>query len=619
LFLIVRTESCEHVAEHGMCTDDSGKSHPSAREFLEDHRERRAIDFIAAVLVRHVQSEETKLLHGLHKSVGVFIAVLEFCGDRYDVPIHKITNHLRDHLLMLGQFNHYLLLCVTLCASRCPPSTGDSRRSRQGVCLCVPRVVREHTLEFSSSMIQSVILVLLIVVIVSAAASWRARGQLLLRIRNEWGQPRKRQRDMEAIADYFCSREQPGDVLDDRTWRDLLLDETFAYLDRTESTVGQQILYKRLRSNAGSLAEFEDMVTRMSADTSRRERAQVALARLRDPAGYSLHRLTFPETLQREQWHIFFPIWTAAVLVTLSLSIFWPKLIFTALLVFVVNFVIRISTARRVSGEITWFRQVGPLLSAARKLSNDSAPLTASLKSDLDALKRLGTIARWVSRDPYTANEIVFAVTEYLNVLLLMDANALYFAARELQLRGTNLRRVIEAVGEIDAAIAVASFRTGMRQWTRPRFLDPASTAMFTNIRHPLLDNAVPNSLTLAPPHGLLVTGSNMSGKSTLLRTLGINVVLAQAVNTCVAESYSAPIYQVRSCIGRSDDLIGGKSYYLVEVESVLSLVRASESSAPHLFIFDELFRGTNAVERIAAAEAVLATLTGGGKPHVTT
>jgi MutS domain V len=471
-------------------------------------------------------------------------------------------------------------------------------------------------------MIQSVFLVLLIVVTVSAAASWRARGQLLLRIRNEWGRPRKRQRDMESIADYFRSHDQPDDVLDDRTWGDLLLDETFGYLDRTESTVGQQVLYKRLRSPAGSLAEFEDMVTRMSTDTNRRERAQVALARLRDPAGYYLHRLTFPDTLKRQSWHIFFPIWTAAVLVTLSLSIFWPKLIFLAVLVFVVNFVIRTATARRVSGEITWFRQVGPLLSAARKLatiaSNDSAPLIATLKSDLDALTRLGTIARWVSRDPYTANEIVFAITEYLNVLLLMDANALYFAARELELRGTNLRRLIEAVGEIDAAIAVASFRTGIRQWTRPRFVDPAGSAMFTNIRHPLLDNAVPNSLTLAPPHGLLVTGSNMSGKSTLLRTLGINVVLAQTINTCVAESYSAPIYQVRSCIGRSDDLIGGKSYYLVEVESVLSLVRASESSAPHLFIFDELFRGTNAVERIAAAEAVLATLTGGGKPHVT-
>jgi DNA mismatch repair ATPase MutS len=108
-----------------------------------------------------------------------------------------------------------------------------------------------------------------------------------------------------------------------------------------------------------------------------------------------------------------------------------------------------------------------------------------------------------------------------------------------------------------------------------------------------------------------------MSGKSTFLRTVGINVVLAQSINTCLAESYEAPIYRVRSCIGRADDLLAGKSYYQVEVESVISLIRASESAEPHLFIFDELFRGTNAVERIAAAVAVLGVMVGPGKPHV--
>src|SRR5215468_4588508 len=67
-----------------------------------------------------------------------------------------------------------------------------------------------------------------------------------------------------------------------------------------------------------------------------------------------------------------------------------------------------------------------------------------------------------------------------------------------------------------------------------------------------------------------------MSGKSTFLRTVGVNVVLAQTINTCLADRYDAPIYHVRSCIGRADDLLAGKSYYLVEVESVLDLVRAS-------------------------------------------
>jgi DNA mismatch repair ATPase MutS len=140
------------------------------------------------------------------------------------------------------------------------------------------------------------------------------------------------------------------------------------------------------------------------------------------------------------------------------------------------------------------------------------------------------------------------------------------------------------------------------------------------DVRHPLVVRAVPNSLVLRPGHGALVTGSNMSGKSTFLRTVGVNAVLAQTINTCLAREYRAPMFEVRSCIGRADDLIAGKSYYLAEVEALLDLVRASGEPRPHLFLLDELFRGTNAVERIASGQAVLQQLTGnerGAKPHI--
>jgi len=123
----------------------------------------------------------------------------------------------------------------------------------------------------------------------------------------------------------------------------------------------------------------------------------------------------------------------------------------------------------------------------------------------------------------------------------------------------------------------------------------------------------VANSVELTAGRGILVTGSNMSGKSTFLRTVGVNAVLAQTVNTCLATTYAAPMVRVRSCIGRADDLLGGRSYYLVEVESLLELVRASAGGSPHLFLLDELFRGTNAVERIAAGRAVLRALVRGG------
>jgi DNA mismatch repair ATPase MutS len=79
-----------------------------------------------------------------------------------------------------------------------------------------------------------------------------------------------------------------------------------------------------------------------------------------------------------------------------------------------------------------------------------------------------------------------------------------------------------------------------------------------------------------------------MSGKSTFLRTLGVTGVMAQTLNTCFADAYRAPIYHVRSCVGRSDDLQAGKSSYIAEAEAVLDLVRmASSDGINHTFSRD--------------------------------
>jgi len=429
---------------------------------------------------------------------------------------------------------------------------------------------------------------------------------------------------MESIADLFRCDESRAS-LDDRTWNDLLLDDVFARLDRTESSVGQQSLYGRLRRAPvpRDLDAFDALVARLTGDVNLRERAQVALARLRHSSGYYLHRLARPDALVRPWWHVVFPLWTAAVLMTLALGFVWHGFFVLAIIGLVINFVIRVVTSLRVGGEAVWFRQVGPLISIAESLlvcdESTTAAITGSLKADLVALRRIGAVARWVSRgaDSGPPTDLAGLIIEYINIQLLMDLNALYFASRELQSRAPHLLRVIKAVGEIDAAIAVASFRETAGGWIRPTVTTPNAPAVLADLRHPLIDDAVPNSIALAPPHGVLITGSNMSGKSTFLRTVGVNAVLAQTINTCLARTYEAPVYQVRTCIGRADDLMAGKSYYVVEVESVLSLVKASGRVEPHLFIFDELFRGTNAIERIAAGEAVLRSLIDNGKPHV--
>ena len=465
------------------------------------------------------------------------------------------------------------------------------------------------------------------------------RARAVAQLREAWGQPPVREHKMDVIVEAHRSRASgPGEsaVLDDRSWNDLLMDDVFVACDRTESTLGQHALYHRLRSAPAGrhLAAFDSLVTRMTDDAAARARAQLALARLRDPHGYDLWWIGQREVLEPRAWHLVFPGLALTVLGLFIALPIWPGLLPFLIAAIVGGITLRYTTDRRVIDVAAAFRQLAPIIATGQALAFLEGPaidpIVAPLRQDTASLGRLKTIARWVSGDPFMfsvspsafavlASDFVGMIYDYLNFVFFLDANGVYFGAAELRKRGAALLRVLAAAGDVDAAVSVASYRAGLVNWTRPSFLAPGATAALTNVRHPLVADAVPNSIAMMPGRGVLVTGSNMSGKSTLLRTVGVNAVLAQTIHTCLGDAYSGPVYTLRSCIGRSDDLLSGKSYYIVEVESLIELVRASQGDASHLFLLDEMFRGTNAVERIAAGQAVLRELVegGGAKRHV--
>jgi hypothetical protein len=472
-------------------------------------------------------------------------------------------------------------------------------------------------LGYSFDMSPTLALAIVAGAVLLAGWRWRARLRLRRRLRTEWARLCDRPRPMALIAEYHRVRiaQRGADAsLDDRTCDDLHLDAVFARLDRTESVVGQQALYHRLRTApaADDLEAFEALVDRLGADTPARERLQVALAALKETAAYHLCALA-GEELRPRPWHVAFPLLAAGMVLAIASAPFWPLAMLVAICGVVVNFQVRMAAAGQTSAGLALFAQVGPLLRAADVVAAVSVPgaepILAPLANALPRLRRLRVYARWAGRP--LGNELVDSLVQYLNLIVLLDANAFYFGARELRRQNEALLAAVGAVGDVDAAIAVASYRAGTEGWTRPRRGHPGTPLRIDAVRHPLVDGAVPNDLTLAPPAGLLLTGANMSGKSTLLRTLGINVVLAQTINTCLAASYDVPVFRVRSLLGRADDLIAGKSYYLVEAEAVVQLLSVAAEGSPHLFLLDELLRGTNTVERIAAGAAVLMRLAG--------
>ncbi len=112
----------------------------------------------------------------------------------------------------------------------------------------------------------------------------------------------------------------------------------------------------------------------------------------------------------------------------------------------------------------------------------------------------------------------------------------------------------------------------------------------------------------------MLVTGSNASGKSTFLKSVAIGAILAQTLNTCPADCYKAPFYRIYSSMALTDDLDSGESYYIVEIKSLKRIVDAAgEPGMKVLCFIDEVLRGTNTVERIAASSEILKNLADNG------
>jgi len=182
----------------------------------------------------------------------------------------------------------------------------------------------------------------------------------------------------------------------------------------------------------------------------------------------------------------------------------------------------------------------------------------------------------------------------------------LFGVLRRLDSKRKEIEDVFCFVGEVDMLISVASVRCGLGVYCAPVISDSKISAK--NIYHPLIDNCITNTIEVSGK-SILLTGSNMSGKTSFIRTVGLNVITGLTINTCFAESMTIPQLRIYSAIRISDDLLNDKSYYFEEVLTIKEMLEKSTSGIPNLFLLDEIFKGTNTTERIAAGKAVLSTL----------
>ncbi|HEY2510307.1 MAG TPA: hypothetical protein VGI39_05610 [Polyangiaceae bacterium] len=458
--------------------------------------------------------------------------------------------------------------------------------------------------------------------LVWASIAEHVRGAARLEaMRARWGQPSSHPRDFEPLlrAHRALLEASPrSGAIEERTWRDLGMDDVYAHLDRASTFAGRVALYHRIRApsrDLQALRAFDATVNLFERDPPAREEVQRALGGMDEYGQAAILEALFGEAPALAYGRFAYPVLAVASALALVASLASPVARVVAVGIGFGCIAVRVLLGRRTGAVLAFLdplRRVHALLRIGGALAALRLPeLEVQLGALRPLLARLGSLGRatsWLLLDASSVAEPVSLMVTYLNAFLLLDLTALAFCLSALTGRRADLQALFVAVGDLDAALAVASFRAGEPRVCRPELVPEAETLAIEGAVHPLVARAVPNSVRVAE-RGLLITGANMSGKSTFVRTVAINALLAQGLCVALATSYRGPLVEVRTLMSASDDVQRNRSYYAAELAGAKELLAPCAPGGRALVVLDELFRGTNTSERIGAGKAVLEAL----------
>ena len=228
-------------------------------------------------------------------------------------------------------------------------------------------------------------------------------------------------------------------------------------------------------------------------------------------------------------------------------------------------------------------------------------------KAAFEQIRKLSDLAERISN----RGNSMFLV---INIFTLWDIQCMIALESWKEKSGRSLSRWVDTVAELEGLASLAIIHFDHQEWALPEIVTENPGLVAVKMGHPLLSNTTSNNLSIQKRSGiLLITGSNMSGKSTLLRTVGINLVLAYAGAPVCARSFSCSMMQIYSCMRVSDNLGENISSFYAELLRIKQIVSASKTEGKIFFLLDEIFKGTNSQDRHAGAKVLIRQLSKAG------
>lgn len=420
-------------------------------------------------------------------------------------------------------------------------------------------------------------------------------------------------KDISYLKSYHQDVVDSGDHLndiDEITWNDLNMDDVFRRLNRCSSSTGEEYLYHilhRLVTDPSLLDTREQRVRWMIENDADRKWLQTVLMGIgiQKNNGLSLY-IHGAEKKKLPHDRLYAVMAFLPLLAALTFFVNPALVVFAMSATVGVNIFIYTRVRLQIEAEMESMQYFSRLVYGAKRIRARFGDKLAALDLDLQsALQPFQRSQGWLSSGAQSVAIELQSITVILNAVFLVDLIRYNRMVDRMQKNAVQLHEVYRTIGELEAAISIASFRKSLPEYCLPAF-HKKNEVEFHNMIHPLLKEPVANSGHI--DNDSIITGSNASGKSTFIKTIAINHIFAQTIHTCCAEEYRMRPSYVASSMALKDDILSGESYFITEIKSLKRIIEYCKTR-PCICFIDEILRGTNTTERIAASTAVLHVL----------
>lgn len=442
---------------------------------------------------------------------------------------------------------------------------------------------------------------------------------------DSWGKPPTASRKGNRPSQYFSQMQDQKKNrfrIDEITWKELDMEEVYARMDYTQSQLGAEYLYEALHlpaENAAEAARWERTVQYFTDHLVQRVKTQMLLAEIGKNSNMSF--LDGIAGLENENlqglWKEYMA--DAGYLLAIILLRYNMAMGMCALALLIVYQILSYFSER--AKLLPWLRCVAKMVCMTDCLSallrvldrevqrEAAAVLHIKLEDCVSALSGLKKHSFWILQCARENGSPLSMAGDYLRMLFHPDMIQFLQIKKKMPELKKELLQGAAYTGWIDSCISLAMYRASLDKYCIPCLSEKAADFSMEKGYHPLLKQPVKNSINVSSERGVLLTGSNASGKSTFLKTAAVNLLLAQTVHTALADGFAASISRIYTAMGAGDDLKKGESSYMAEILSLKRILEAEkkiQKGRPILCFVDEILRGTNTVERIAASTQIL-------------